>query len=397
MHEHIAGIVPPMTTPFRSDDTIDEAALRADTRYLIETARVHGLAVTGSTGEGHALTTDEVRRITAVVSEEVRGRVPVITGIITDSTASAVARGLAVKDLGVAALQVTPVHYLFRPDDDAMVRHFDVLATRTGLPIIIYNVVPWTYLSPQLLARIIRSVPGVIGVKQSAGDMKLLADLLLLVGDDARIMTAVDALLYPSFALGAHGAIAAILTAAPESLRAALGRGAGGRPQAGTRASRKAPAAVERDLPRQSSRQREVLPGSHGTTGGCAARADARDIAGPGVCDPGGAPRRGSAPLTTDRQPRRAARREPRRSGVTTDLPPVKEDADHGRFRGHTRSRDHTAGHPPRLRRECGRRCRSSAAASRASSPRAARRPSPRAPSCTGCAGSTSSPSPTSS
>jgi 4-hydroxy-tetrahydrodipicolinate synthase len=215
MHERIFGIVPPMTTPFRPDDTIDEGALRAETRHLIETARVHGLAVAGSTGEGHALSTDEVRRVTAVVTEEARGRVPVITGIITDSTASAVERGLAVKDLGVAALQVTPVHYLFRPDDDAMVKHFDTLASRTGLPIIIYNVVPWTYLSPQLLARIIASVPGVIGVKQSAGDMKLLADLLLLAGNGARIMTAVDALLYPSFALGAHGAIAAILTAAP--------------------------------------------------------------------------------------------------------------------------------------------------------------------------------------
>jgi len=215
MHEVIYGIVPPMTTPFRADETIDERALRAETRYLIETARVHGLAVTGSTGEGHALTTDEVRRITATVIEEARGRVPVIAGIITDSTSSAVARGLAVKDLGVAALQVTPVHYLFRPSDDAMVRHFDTLASHTELPIIIYNVVPWTYLSPELLTRIITSVPGVIGVKQSAGDMKLLADLLLRVGNRARIMTAVDALLYPSFILGAHGAIAAILTAAP--------------------------------------------------------------------------------------------------------------------------------------------------------------------------------------
>jgi 4-hydroxy-tetrahydrodipicolinate synthase len=213
-YEQIFGIVPPMTTPFRPDDSIDEAALRADARFMVETARVHGLAVTGSTGEGHVLSTDEVRGITAAVVE-VRGRVPIITGIITDSTASAVERGLAVRDLGVAALQVTPVHYLFRPDDDAMVRHFDTLATRTGMPIIIYNVVPWAYLSPQLLARIIRAVPGVIGVKQSAGDMKLLADLLLLVGDDARIMTAVDALLYPSFILGAHGAIAAILTAVP--------------------------------------------------------------------------------------------------------------------------------------------------------------------------------------
>ena len=76
MRAAIAGIVPPMTTPFRPDDTIDEAALRRETRYLVETARVHGLAVAGSTGEGHALTTDEVRRLTAVVAEEARGRVP---------------------------------------------------------------------------------------------------------------------------------------------------------------------------------------------------------------------------------------------------------------------------------------------------------------------------------
>lgn len=215
MQDRIFGIVPPMTTPFRPDDTLDEAALRAETRYLVDGARVHGLAVGGSTGEGHTLTLGEVRRLTAIVVEEVRGRVPVITGIITDSTASAIERGRAVRDLGVAALQVTPVHYLFRPDDDAMLRHFDALARGTGLPILIYNVVPWSYLSPQLLARILTSVDGVIGVKQSAGDLKLLADLLLLVGDRARIMTAVDALLYPSFTLGAHGAIAAILTAVP--------------------------------------------------------------------------------------------------------------------------------------------------------------------------------------
>jgi 4-hydroxy-tetrahydrodipicolinate synthase len=215
MHAHIHGIVPPMTTPFRPDDTLDEDALRAEAGYLIETGRVHGLAVGGSTGEGHAMTTAEVRRATAVVVEAARGRVPVIAGIITDSTASAIERGKAVRDLGVAALQVTPVHYLFRPDDDAMVRHFEALARGTALPIVIYNVVPWTYLSPALLARILETVDGVIGVKQSAGDLKLLADLLLLVGSRARIMTAVDALLYPSFTLGAHGAIAAILTAAP--------------------------------------------------------------------------------------------------------------------------------------------------------------------------------------
>src|SRR5262249_8334492 len=98
MHEHIAGIVPPMTTPFRADDTLDEDALRAERRSLIGAAGAHGLAVGGSTGEGHALTTAEIRRATVIVVDEARGRVPVIAGVITDSTASAIERGRAVRD-----------------------------------------------------------------------------------------------------------------------------------------------------------------------------------------------------------------------------------------------------------------------------------------------------------
>jgi 4-hydroxy-tetrahydrodipicolinate synthase len=215
MYEDIYGIVPPLTTPFRPDDTIDEDALRADARYMVDVAKVHGLAVCGSTGEGHTVSTSETRRLIQIVAQEVKGRVPLIAGVITESTGAAIKRGLAVKEFGVAALQVTPPHYVFRPTDEALLRHYEAVAKGTGLPVIIYNVVPWTYLSPQLLTRIITQVEGVIGVKQSAGDFKLLADLLLMVGKRGRIMSATDAVLYPSFILGAHGAIAAILSAAP--------------------------------------------------------------------------------------------------------------------------------------------------------------------------------------
>jgi 4-hydroxy-tetrahydrodipicolinate synthase len=214
--QSIRGIVPPVTTPFGPDGGVDVDALRADLRYLIEVAKVHGIAVCGSTGEGHTLTTEETRLITGIAVEEAAGRVPVITGIIADSTRSVIERGQAVADLGVAALQVTPVHYLFCPDDDAMQRYFAEIVVATGIPVIIYNVVPWAYLSPELLTRIITEVDGVIGVKQSAEDLKALADLLMLLGNQGVIMSAVDALLYPSFMLGAHGAIAAILTAVPE-------------------------------------------------------------------------------------------------------------------------------------------------------------------------------------
>jgi 4-hydroxy-tetrahydrodipicolinate synthase len=143
--------------------------------------------------------------------------VPVVAGVIVDSTRDAIRRGNAVRDLGVAALQVTPVHYLFRPDDEAMLGHFRALTEATGLPVIIYNVVPWSYLSPQLLIRIMREVPGVVGVKQSAGDLKLVADLMQMARPEDMIFTAVDALLYPSFVLKVRGAIAAILSAAPRA------------------------------------------------------------------------------------------------------------------------------------------------------------------------------------
>jgi 4-hydroxy-tetrahydrodipicolinate synthase len=232
-NEQIRGIIPPLVTPFRADGTIDEAAHRAEVRRMVDVARVHGLAVCGSTGEGHTLTTEETRRIVGWTVEEVGGRIPVIAGIIADSTQATIERGRAVADLGVAALQVTPVHYVFRPDDDSMVKHFGAIADGTGVPVIIYNVVPWSYLLPPLLVRILRDVDGVIGVKQSASDMKALADLLLLseeagIRERVRILSAVDALLYPSFTLGSDGAVAAILSAAPEACVAlwdAVGRG----------------------------------------------------------------------------------------------------------------------------------------------------------------------------
>jgi len=152
----------------------------------------------------------------AATVEATRGRVPVIAGIIVDSTRDAIRRGKLVRDMNIAALQVTPVHYLFKPDDEAMVSHFRRMADETGMPIIIYNVVPWSYLAPALLTRIMNEVPLVVGVKQSAGDLKLFADLMMMAPDKL-IYSAVDALMYPSYTLGAHGSIAAILSAAPHA------------------------------------------------------------------------------------------------------------------------------------------------------------------------------------
>ena len=212
----LKGVIPPATTPFGPDDEIDHSLVRQQIEWLIS-AGAHGTAVGGSTGEGHTLELSEYKKLVETAIEAASGRIPVIAGIITDSTRDAIKRGKAVAKMGAAALQVTPVHYLFRPDDNAMVEHFRVMAGETEMPIIIYNVVPWTYLSPALLLRIMEEVPGVIGVKQSAGDLKLMADLVMDARPEDHIFSAVDALMYPAYTLGCRGSIAAILTAAPHA------------------------------------------------------------------------------------------------------------------------------------------------------------------------------------
>ena len=210
------GVVPPMTTPFDEDEEINYDMLKKDVTHLVEKSKVHGLAIGGSTGEGYSLSTKELRAALETTIDAVKGKVPVIAGIIVDSTRQALEKAKAIQDLDISALQITPVHYLFKPTDEMMYNYFKTISEAVDIPILIYNVVPWSYCSPELLIKIITEVEGVIGVKQSASDVKLLADLILGLKNRGTIFTAVDALLYPSYALGAHGSIAAILSAVPE-------------------------------------------------------------------------------------------------------------------------------------------------------------------------------------
>ena len=211
---NLSGVIPPVTTPFDERGDIQYDSVKAQVDWLVDCG-VSGIAVGGSTGEGHALEADEFRTLIETTLEAADGRIDVIAGIITDSTRESVRRGQIIRDSGVVALQVTPVHYVFKPTDDGTVEHFRTLTTETDMPVIIYNVIPWNYLSPEQLCRVMREVPGVIGVKQSAGDMKLFADLMISANREDLIFSAVDGLLYASYCLGAQGSIAAILSAAP--------------------------------------------------------------------------------------------------------------------------------------------------------------------------------------
>ena len=148
--KNLLGIIPPATTAFDRDGRLDENSVVRQLQWL-KAKGSHGVAVGGSTGEGHTLSRDEFKILLKLARESLGTDFPLVAGIIVNSTDEAIERGKIARDQGADVLQVTPVHYLFKPDDEAMVQHFREICDATGMPLLIYNVVPWTYLSPELL------------------------------------------------------------------------------------------------------------------------------------------------------------------------------------------------------------------------------------------------------
>jgi len=214
LRQQLTGVLPPITMPFDPQGNLVKGGLKEQIDFIIERGS-RAVVAGGSTGEGHTLTDSEYELAMREAYEATANRVPFVAGLIVQSTRDAIERTRRLQGLNLAALQVTPVHYLFKPDDDATVEHFREIWDATGVPILIYNVIPWNYLSVDLMLRIMDEVPGVVGMKQSGGDLKSVSDLLLRAKPQNLVLSGVDALLYPGFAIGMHGAITALTSAVP--------------------------------------------------------------------------------------------------------------------------------------------------------------------------------------
>ncbi len=214
VRQTLKGILPPLAMPFDARGDIVYSALKEQIDHAVEKG-VSGIVVGGSTGEGHTLDRDEFVRMVHESHAAMAGRRAFLVGLIVNSTREAIERVKQLKGLEIAALQITPVHYLFKPDAEHTIAHFREIYDATGIPILIYNVIPWNYLSADMMLRIMREVPGVVGMKQSSGDLKSVSDLVAGAQEHNVVLSGIDALLYPSFALGAHGAITALTAAVP--------------------------------------------------------------------------------------------------------------------------------------------------------------------------------------
>jgi len=222
-----AGIIPAMVTPMTAEEELNEKSLRKLTNFLID-GKVHGLFAAGSQGESWALTHAEKRRVWEAVVEEVHGRVPVYAGTVGMTTRETIELTRLAEKAGVDAASIlTP--FFIRPNDDELFDHYKAIAESTSLPIVIYSNPTRTHIRvlPGLLARLAQ-VPGIVGIKDSSGDLELTAEYIRVVPPGFSVLVGLDTLIYAGLTYGAKGSIAATANVVPALAASIYDRFAGG-------------------------------------------------------------------------------------------------------------------------------------------------------------------------
>lgn len=164
------GSLVALLTPMDADGALDEDAFRRFVDWQIGEG-TSGVVPVGTTGESPTLSHDEHRRIVELAVEVAHGRVPVIAGTGSNSTAEAVELTRHAKEVGAdAALVVTP--YYNRPTQEGLYLHFKAVADAADLPIIIYNIPPRSAvdMSVETMARLAKH-PNVVGVKDATANL----------------------------------------------------------------------------------------------------------------------------------------------------------------------------------------------------------------------------------
>ena len=212
------GILVPTLTPVAPDGGVDVDALRSHADWLIERG-VHGLYPCGSTGEGVRLTADERREVVGATCDAAAGRVPVLAGVCGANLSELLAECDHAAECGAAAVAVTAPVY-FRPSAEAVFTHFEAVADRSPVGVLVYNIPAFAVPIPvETTARLAAECPNVVGVKDSSGDASQMVRLcaqILPDRPDFSILTGWDAALLPMLAAGAHGGTNATANAAPE-------------------------------------------------------------------------------------------------------------------------------------------------------------------------------------
>ena len=211
--DYMKGVVVPILTVIDAEEKIDEAKMRAHVDYVIE-GGVSGILAFGSNGEFYVIEEDEMKRGLQIMVDQAAGRVPVYFGIGAISTKKCCRLAKMAVANGAAAVSVLQPMFL-KPTRAELYNHFKTIAESVPeTPVLLYNNpgrVGYT-LSADLVDELAHTVPNIVGMKDTSGDITQTAEFIRRTRDvDFKVFGGKDTLLYASMC---HGAVGGVCTAA---------------------------------------------------------------------------------------------------------------------------------------------------------------------------------------
>jgi len=160
-----------LVTPFRSDGSIDEMALRQLVRWQVDSG-IDFLVPCGTTGETPTLTHDEWLQVIDVTIETAQGRVPIMAGATSNNTQDAVAKAKEASERPGVDYILSATPYYNKPTQDGVYQHFRAMADASQKPIILYNIAgrTGTNIETSTLARL-AEIDNIAGVKEASGSV----------------------------------------------------------------------------------------------------------------------------------------------------------------------------------------------------------------------------------
>lgn len=224
----IRGAYTALITPFLEDGRVDYEQLEKNIEFQIKNG-IDGLLALGTTAETPTLTKEEQNKIIDCCMRTINGRVPLMVGTGSNSTAKTIKNTMAAEKMGAdIALIVTP--YYNKPTQEGIFQHFKAVVDATNIPILVYNIEGRTgrNIETDTLKRIAQ-LKGIIGVKEASGNMSQIQSVITEIGDQKdsfNVMSGDDSLTLPLLSLGGHGVVSVISNLYPKEMstmvRAAL-------------------------------------------------------------------------------------------------------------------------------------------------------------------------------
>jgi 4-hydroxy-tetrahydrodipicolinate synthase len=207
------GSIVAIVTPFQNGE-VDEKRLKELIEFQIANG-TDGIVPCGTTGESATLTHEEHHRVIDFTIKVVDGRIPVIAGTGSNSTAESISLTRHAKAAGAdGALLITP--YYNRPTQKGLVAHFRAVAEAVEIPMIIYNVPTRTGVNmlPESIAELC-TIPHLVGVKEASGSLQQITELITLCQDKIAVLSGDDFIVMPILSVGGKGVISVVANVAP--------------------------------------------------------------------------------------------------------------------------------------------------------------------------------------